>query len=88
MNNSTTPFNESSVSKAVRDKYSESYIQKLIEDEYTDITMSFQINNEPDIDPQIVKMLSIKLREKYEDVQDYEEYYDSKGYISASKPWE
>ena len=88
MNNSTTRFNESSVSKAVRDKYSETYIKKLIEDEYTDITMSFHINNEPNLDPQIVEMLSTKLREKYEDVQDYEEYYDSKGYISASKPWE
>lgn len=88
MNNSTTRFNESSVSQAVRDKYSESYIQKLIEDEYTDITMSFHINNEPNLDPKIVEMLSTTLREKYEDVQDYEEYYDSKGYISASKPRE
>jgi SpoVK/Ycf46/Vps4 family AAA+-type ATPase len=85
MHDSTNKFNEASVSKAVRDKYTDKYIMKLVNDEHIDVTMSFHINNEPEIDPNTIKMLETKLREKFEDVQDYEEFYKSKGYKSASK---
>lgn len=85
MSNATTEFYEKEVSNAVRDKYSDQYVNKLLNDDFIEITMGYRLNNEPDIDPMTTSMLEAKLREKYEDVQDYEEYYESKGYRSASK---
>ena len=87
MNDSRTKFNKESVEKAVKDKYTKDYIKKLKEDEFAETTMSFHINNEPAIAVQKIKMIEKTLREKYEDIQDYEEFYISKGYKSASKPW-
>lgn len=87
MNDSRSKFNKESVEKAVRDKYTNEYIKKLKEDEFAEITMSFHINNEPAIAISKIKMIEKTLREKYEDIQDYEEFYISKGYKSASKPW-
>lgn len=80
-------FNESEIAETLRKyKYNDDSIKKMIEDDFVDLTMSFHINNNPDMDADTIEMIEAKLREKFEDVQDYEEYYESKGYISASKP--